>query len=631
MMDFATPQKWHKPYLNMNEQEKTMHTNRLLEATGIKAALHLMLVVAMLLGLSACGSSSLGTDTSSSGELELAITDAEEDFLSYEIALTGVTLERRNGTRVEVLPVTTQIDFVQYQELSELFAVLSVPAGIYERILLQLDYSNADIVIQNESGESFAATAIDVEGNAVTTLEVELQLGDGEFIHITPGKTAALTLDLDLAASNTIESYEPAIVRVEPFMLGTAFLDTDREHRVRGLLRAVSESDSEFTLAIRPMRLRQGEFGTFTIDTDSQTRFDIDGVEYEGEAGLRVLASLETGTPVVTYGSPSEEAESRYLATQVHAGSSVAWSEEDVLKGTITAREGNNITLRGGVLELADGSAHFRQTVTLTVDDTTSVTGYRLGDADISQLSIGQQIIALGDYDMDNAHFDASGEHVRMKVNRIVGQVAQALPLQLDLSHINRRPIDIFDFTGTGIDTLSDADPDQYEINTGTLDTSNIEQGEFVQVRGYPTAFGTAPMDFDALSIIDPDFSSHAAKLHSFWSGDSEGNVLVSQGSLQLSAETARMKLHLRGIPGSLALDLQVNTISNDGEQGRFAILARGNGIHIYRDFASFTAALDTLLQAGREVLHLTAAGSYDEGNTSLSAKVVTVRMGEAE
>ncbi len=608
---------------------QTNHVFSTLRLRGRETGLCFLLILAIL-GLSACGSSGLGTDTSSSGQLELAITDAEEDFLSYEIALTGVTLERRDGTQVAILPVSTEIDFVQYQDLSELFAVLSVPAGIYQSIHLQLDYSDADIVIQNEAGESFSATALDMEGNALTTLDVSLQLGDGELIHISPRKTAALTLDLDLAASNTIESFEPAIVRVEPFMIGTTFLDTDREHRVRGLLSEVNTAEQDITIALRPMRLKRGEFGQFTFDVDTSTRFDINGIEYEGEAGLRVLAELDAGSPLVAYGSPSEDSQSRYLATQVHAGSSVAWSDQDVLKGTITARTENTLTLQGGVLELADGSAHFRQTVTLYVDANTTVSGYRLGDADISQLSIGQHILALGDYSANDGAFDATSGHVRMKVNRIVGQVAQALPLQLDLSHINRRPVDLFDFTGTGIDALSDADPSAYEIDTGSLDTQNIEQGELVQVRGYPKAFGTAPMDFDALSVLDPDFSSHAAKLLSVWPTGTQGNVVVSEGVLHVNADTARMKLHLRGIPGSIALNLQVSSIVNDGSQGRFAILDRATGIHVYRDFASFSAALDTYLQTGQQVLHLTAAGHYNETGSELSARLVTARLGDS-
>lgn len=595
---------------------------------GQHTGLGLMLLL-VFLGLSACGSSGMDA-TDSSGQLELAITDAEEDFLSYEIALTGITLERRDGSRVDVLPVSTPIDFVQYQDLSELFAVLSVPAGIYQNIRLQLDYSDADIVIQNDRGQSFAATPLDMDGNHITTLDVSLQLGDGELIHITPRKTAALTLDLDLAASNTIESFEPAIVRVEPFMIGTAFLDTDREHRVRGLLSAVNTAEQDITIALRPMRLKRGEFGRFTFDVDSHTRFDINGLEYEGEAGLRVLAALDTGSPLVAYGSPSEAGESRYLATQVHAGSSVAWSDQDVLKGTITARSENTITLQGGVLELTDGSAHFRQTVSLLVGEQTTVSGYRLGDADMGNLSVGQQILALGDFSASRGEFDATAGHVRMKVNRVVGAVTQPAPLQLDVTHINRRPVALFDFSGTGLDSLTDADPDAYEINTGTLDTQHIEQGELLQVRGYPTPFGSAPMDFDALSILDPDFSSHAAKLHAFWPIDADQNVLVSEGALTLNADTARMKLHLRGIPGSVALNLQVTTIDNDGSRGRFAMLSRDDGIHVYRDFASFASALDVSLQSGREVLHLTAAGSYNEAGNALSAQVVTVRLSQA-
>ena len=578
-----------------------------------------------LLVFTGCGSS--GSTTEEPGTLELAITDAEEDFLSYKIELDAVTLNRRDGSKVDILPLSTEIDFVQYQELTELFAVMSVPSGIYESITLSLDYENSNIVIQDESGVSYTASVVDSEGTAVTKFEVELSLDNDKPLVINPRKLSQLTLDLDLAASNTIESFDPPVVSVEPFMLATAELDKEREHRVRGLMSSVNTEEQRVTLDVRPMRLRQGEFGQFTFAVNTDTKYEINGVEYSAETGLSSLASLSVSTPVVAFGVNIKEDDLPYLASQVIAGTSVPWNNHDVLKGTITARTDNTITIQGAVIEAAGQAGHFRQSVAMTVSEDSIVTGYRLGDADISNLSIGQEILALGSYDQSASSFNATEGAIRMKLNRLIGEVVQASPLVVDLSHINKRPVALFDFAGTGVSELDNADPSNYDINTSSLDLSGIETNEWLQVRGYPTAFGSAPDDFDALSILNPEFSSHPAKLIVNWNSDTEASLNTQNQVLNLNTAEARSKLHLVGVPGSAALDMNVATISGTGKTGLYAILSRGEGIHLYREFSEFIIAINRYLELGFTAKHLTAAGQYSDSTDNLSATKVTLLL----
>jgi hypothetical protein len=578
--------------------------------------------------LSGCGSGGDDdTAATENGTLELAMTDAEEDFLTYRISVDSVSLKRLDGSLVELLPIQTEVDFVQYQELSELFAVLSVPSGHYESVVLDLDYSDAQVVVQDQDGNAQVASVVDVDGNPITSLSVELTLNDGETIHIRPRAIAQLTLDLDLSASNTIVSYAPAVVEVSPFLIGETFLDSEREHRVRGLLQSVDTTDATFALAIIPMRLRAGEFGTLNIHVNDSTAYEIDGVEYTGSAGLSALAALDARTPVVAFGAPSREEDVRFLATQVNAGSSVPWDGKDVLKGNITARSGNTLSIRGAIVETGAGAAHFRQDVTLDIDDSTLISGYRLGDADVNSLSIGQQIIALGAFDNINSSFDVSTGGIQMKVNRLVGQVVQASPLVLDLSLINRRRVEHFDFTGTGVDALSDADPESYEIDTSTLDLSNLDLNEWILVRGYPTAFGSAPMDFDATTLIDPDFSARSARFDARWSVATQTGVSVDNGQLLIDDTLARARLHLREIPANLVEQLSVERVHSGDNSGRFAIKAGRGGIHLYRDFDSFASELGALLEQGYRVHYLGSAGHYDGDNAALDAEVVTVHM----
>jgi hypothetical protein len=375
------------------------------------------------------------------------------------------------------------------------------------------------------------------------------------------------------------------------------------------------------------MRLRAGEFGTLNIHVNDSTAYEIDGVEYTGSAGLSALAALDARTPVVAFGAPSREEDVRFLATQVNAGSSVPWDGKDVLKGNITARSGNTLSIRGAIVETGAGAAHFRQDVTLDIDDSTLISGYRLGDADVNSLSIGQQIIALGAFDNINSSFDVSTGGIQMKVNRLVGQVVQASPLVLDLSLINRRRVEHFDFTGTGVDALSDADPESYEIDTSTLDLSNLDLNEWILVRGYPTAFGSAPMDFDATTLIDPDFSARSARFDARWSVATQTGVSVDNGQLLIDDTLARARLHLREIPANLVEQLSVERVHSGDNSGRFAIKAGRGGIHLYRDFDSFASELGALLEQGYRVHYLGSAGHYDGDNAALDAEVVTVHM----
>ena len=573
--------------------------------------------------LAACGGGG-DSGSSESGELQLYLTDAEEDFLTYQVTLQKIELERRDGTTVSVLPVATEVDFVQYQDLNEVFAVMSIPAGRYESVTLSLDYTDADIVIQDDTGTSYQADLVDADGKTVTTLDVDLELGGGDTINIRPGRLARLTLDLDLAASNHILSFEPALVEVEPFIMGRALVDEGREHRVRGLLKRVDESASSISLNIRPLRLRQGGFGNFTFEVDGDTLYEIDGVEYTGETGLTTMAGLATDTPVVAYGQYDPRLDGQ-VASHVIAGSSVAWSGYDILKGVVRARTGNTLTIGGAVIEPEAQAAAFLTEITLEVGDATTVTGYRLGDATIDSLSVGQRILALGQFDDDQ--FNATEGLVRMKLNRIVGQVNAPTPLTLDLAWINRRPVERFDFAGTGVSEADDADPANYQIDTATLDTSGIASDEWVQVRGYPTAFGSAPEDFDAVSVINPSLESTVAKFLAHWEEGAAGGVTVEGNDLILDKTGARSYLHLRGLPAVVTAQFELTSLTGDTNEGRFALFTRGEGIRLYRNYIDFVTAVSAKLNAGHTVRHLSASGSYSDSSEQMVATGIAIRM----
>ncbi|MBL4865970.1 MAG: DUF4382 domain-containing protein, partial [Pseudomonadales bacterium] len=207
------------------------------------------------------------------GQLQIAITDAEGDFLSYTVNVDSIVLKKANGAEVETIPLTTRIDFAEYTEMTEFFNIATLPAGTYVSAALNLDYTDAEIIIQDEVGVAYSATAQDTDGETISTMQVSIQLDEGAPIVIKRGVPASLTLDFDLEASNTIESFEPAIVTVEPFILVDAELDGEREHRARGLLKSVDLELSQFTAQLRPFYRRHGEFGEVTVSTHAETHY----------------------------------------------------------------------------------------------------------------------------------------------------------------------------------------------------------------------------------------------------------------------------------------------------------------------------------------------------------------------
>jgi hypothetical protein len=600
----------------------------------------LALITALL--LSACGSdnnspasgtSGSNATTSSTGTVQIAVTDAEDDFLTYRITLDSITLVRADGTEVDVLPTATEVDFVQYQQLSELFAMASVPVGNYSSILLNLDYSNADIVIQDADGITYDATAVDSNGNTLSTLQLTLELTNGDVLEVADGEISALTLDLDLAASNEILSYSPAQVEVEPFLMVVATQDDGREHRVRGLLTAVDTDAATISLALRPMRVRSGEFGTLVFSVSDDTVYEIDGIEYSGSEGLALIAALDASSPLLAYGNLDDSGD--FTATQVIAGLGVAWSGDDVVKGVITARTDNTLTIGNVVTEHHNQSSSFASSTDVMIADTTTVTGYYEGDATITDLSVGQKVLITGTMTSTTAgsQFDASNGLVRMQLNQIVGTGTSTSPLTLDLLSINNQSADRFDFSGSS--SSSEADMDAYQIATGALDLSNLEGGEWLSVRGYPTAWAhNGDDDFTALTVEEVSFATSIATYVSHWDTASSTAVTISDNSLVIDNTNAIDRLSLSGVPKTLVASLVVNRITG-ATDGAYAIQITGTGSSIYLTYTDFLTALATALTNattnGEAVSHMSAQGSFDETTGILTATHIMVRIGTIE
>jgi hypothetical protein len=125
-----------------------------------------------------------------------------------------------------------------------------------------------------------------------------------------------------------------------------------------------------------------------------------------------------------------------FNAHTVVAGSSVPWSDADVLRGVVTSREGNVLTVGGAAIEFADGRRAFCGEFFVNLDDETIVSAPGDGLYSTASISVGQRVLVWGEF-VDDRNFDA--DRVRMHVSWFTGEVTEAGPLVVDLFGLSGR------------------------------------------------------------------------------------------------------------------------------------------------------------------------------------------------
>lgn len=566
-------------------------------------------------GLMACGGGSDTSESVDSGteltKLSVSMTDAEGDFLTYQVDVTNISLVRSNGAVVNVLPQTTTIDFAQYVEVTELLTTLDVPSGRYDSASLSLDFSSAEVTVQDEEGQPIVAEVVDTEGVLVDDIDVDIMFNDESGFVLRPGVPAQVTLDFDLDASNTIEiDGDAATVTLEPVLVADTVLEEAKPFRLRGLLSQVDEENAAFEMDLRPFRVRSGAFGSADVQVSETTSFEVDGESLDAEAGLAALALKEVGTSVITEGSWDREAR-EYVAVTVYAGSSVPWDQADVLRGTVVAREGDILHVKGATIQLAEGTFTFNDTFSVEISENTALTQRGESEVAAAQISVGSAIYATGE--VTGSTFDATEGLVRIVQSNVAGTVVSVSPFVVDLNLVNGRRVRIYNFSGTGTSEESDADPDNYEVNTGTLDTSSVLLGDPVRVRGFVNEFGTAPEDFNAGTLIDASEIRGHMVVNYGLVGSSNAISAISEEGIIFSIEDALFRHHIviAGIPVDLTTLDQVPVIEAGGERGVYTILINGR-LEVYTYYEEFSVALQEMLEEGVTVVRFDAHGYYD-------------------
>ena len=230
----------------------------------------------------------------------------------------------------------------------------------------------------------------------------------------------------------------------------------------------------------------------------------MDGDELDITDCLAALADLPEGTPTAAQGDYDVDART-FTAERVLAGSSVPGVEFDTVIGTVIARNLDQLVVRGGTVVRTDGSVVYaRGDIEVTLDSGTDVTkddGSTM-PLNIDDVSVGQRIQAFGEASSSdfNPTLDATGGRVRLHQTHLTGVVVNASlgELRLDLFSIDGRDPQFFDFDGTGTSSITEANPQDYQVGTGNLDLGDFDDGDGAAVFGFVTPFGSAPPDFES-------------------------------------------------------------------------------------------------------------------------------------
>jgi hypothetical protein len=594
-------------------------------------------------GLAGCGSN--GGDpspagapaaTSDSGTLLISLTDADGDFVGYTVDVLSVTLQRRGGGTVEVLPAATRIDFAQLTQLSDLLAVATLASGDIVGGKIRLDYGNADVLVQS-GGQVVRAKVVGSDGAPLGVTELDIRLPERGHLVITRARAAWLSLDFDLAASHEVDlSQSPPVAKARPYIVAEIDPVVEKELRMRGALVSTDIAGSSYTVDVRPWFRPDGAHGRVTVHTTASTSFEIDGVPSTGAAGLAALAAKPAGTMTAAFGTLSRH-DHRFTAEIVHAGDSVSGERLDAIHGNIVSRSGNRLTVKGAFAINREHVMRVLRTVVVDVGANTKVlkTGSPGAVLDASALSVGQQIVAFGSLtppstETTPATFDATHGRVRMQPTHLHGAVNTVVPgqLNLDLRGIDRLGIDAFDFAGTGITPAQDANPGDYEVATGTLGLASVTAGEAASVVGFVRPFGAAPPDFEGRTVIDHRELPSLLGIGWGTSGTTAPFASMGVNGLVLDIHNPNIGERHHLLVGMRVVDLTTLPMSPTlaPPDGRAIYgIAVGGDIRMFTSFSEFSSALAVQLGGGGRAIALTALGRYEASNTTLYANHIGV------
>ena len=330
-----------------------------------------------------------------------------------------------------------------------------------------------------------------------------------------------------------------------------------------------------------------------------------------------------------------------FSRTQVLAAEQCEGSGFDRVSGIVTgaAATRSPSTMRRSSQTTAR-TALIYGTATVTIGANTEVTQFGSGSAEASgtqQISVGSLIDAFGTA-------SASGRTARRWMparaaygsqstasGLVTAQGATGGTLTLSLATLGGRSVAAFDFLGTGTSASVDASAADYQVTTGSLDLTNATVGTPVEASGLVTAFGGAPPDFTASTLLDD--TTIAAELVVDWgagtpapfvSYDATSIVLDAHNSsigvrheIQIGAQTVDV-LGIASDPQIAPNATATNTVFTIGH-------AVSGTFENFNTYASFITQLQTELNGSVFATGITALGTYTTATYTFNASSITL------
>ena len=600
----------------------------------------------------------------------MTMTDAAGDFLSYQVNLVSLQLQKADGTMVETLPATTAVDFVQLISLNEILSARQIPPGEYVAAQVTVDYTNAVIMVDDGTGNGVAVKPVDSTGAALGQLQLMVQLDNKNHLQINAAKTSRIAFDFNLLASNMVD-LTAKTVTVSPVLVASVTPVDNKQIRVRGEIASVDTANSAYTVQVDPFHDHNDDkLSPLTVHTTDTTTFEINGTPFAGAAGLAQLATLPSNTISVAFGAV-DPAAMTFTATSVLAGSSVEGGGFDHISGIVIARVGNTLTVHGAHMQDHDngdnsgsggngddhdGNDNFvAGNSTVMIAAATGVTEQGQSSTTpahtIAEISVGSLIDAFGTASKDGSGkvtVDATAGRVRLDFTQVQGvlNAVGTKQLTIKLNSIDRLPVSLFNFAGTGSASGAASDPTQYVLNTGSLSLTPFSVGGSLMGIGFVAPFGSTPPDFNAVTLAsgsqgdiddndnDNDNSGKGAQMDIDWgnSGTTAPFKALDATHLDLDVANASIGGHHRIQVDPQ--DIDITALASDpsivAASGvtQFAITGRhGRATDNFSSFADFEAALAKDLDGTTTALRLTADGQYDPASNTFSARRITILL----
>ncbi|HUY84772.1 MAG TPA: hypothetical protein VMU86_09350 [Steroidobacteraceae bacterium] len=609
-----------------------------------------------LIGLAAC---SHNNTNSGYGVVWVTVTGEPGNFASYLVNLDSIVLNDKTGNTYTALATVEPVDFARLGNVAELWGSGTVPDDTYISATITLDYSHA-VVSVVQGGAPQKATVVGTNGSAVTTVTITVKFDPNHPLVITPSyatsNAALLALNFDLPASDKVNTATtPATVTVDPFMTAGIAPADSKLIRIRGPLINSAVSLGTYTVYERPFYDEASNIGSLTIFNGPNTVYTLDGQVYVGAPGLDALSQTSAGTTLTAAYTTFQPTTTPtgvagiFNSVYVIAGTSLETYYTESLTGTVVARSGNTLTVRGGTLwgaalsfvngyvqyEDADSTVLVGPGTIVTADDDPGASGLSY-----QSISVGQKIDAIGTYSLSGSGvvtLDASlatKGQVRLLSTEAYGSLltASAGSATIALQNFGIWPASAFNFAGTGTSAAQDTSAASYRVNTGATDLSGTAAGTPLWFDGLVNGYGSAPPDFDASAVNQE--AAVPASLQVSWNGSgttapfvglSSGGFAVGLSNAALASATIQIgpeSIDLHSLPASPQV-VPTTAAATSTFAPLFALGSAAGGISGFNSFASFVTALNSGLSSTNEALSLQARGLYDRSTNTFTADTV--------